>query len=420
MLVSPSRFETMETPIALVLADSTGYGKLSSAEKNAAAGIIVDAANRVHVISPGSTLHAAGKHAGQHALTHMIAALAELPGTSPEDAVLHQLLHSHAAIEVIFIRAEDSVPASKKIQQRFKVMAEYRKDLSLPETDFSIMSLQEEFPGLHGEQDPLHFCTTLADAAFDLLIAKAISQVSQKYLLPPLVLVVCAGWNAEPNKKSSMFEALCAKHLSQCKTTDDLLNWALLNAGKGSATNLSESGNVTGLSKTLYQTYRQDDTKIADINTRALPKEFTRKFLDDDDCEEYIRKMLGKVALDHYKSLELGAHRADFFRYILLFFEGGVYLDMKSCLLRPLMDILEHCDGCSLVSCIGSNGKHIHQGQIMCSKYHPLLHGAMQQVMSTEPAMLSRRGKYLTFCNQMWEILLGQLREGRPYLKQFV
>ena len=81
--------------------------------------------------------------------------------------------------------------------------------------------------------------------------------------------------------------------------------------------------------------------------------------------EKFIMAHRGSATLQHYKEYTSPAHRADLFRYMLLFVQGSVYLDIKSCLLAPLVTLLGSCcQGADFISCIGSAGTHIHQGAI--------------------------------------------------------
>ena len=247
----------------------------------------------------------------------------------------------------------------------------------------------------------MHFSQPVAADAYDRMIAKARAEVSQAEFL----VIVCAGWNAENRSESApLKEAFTAKQLSMCKTTRDLSQWACLNsAGSVSCPYLSTLNEVP---KVLHQTNKSDHDKLKTVNSAFLPVDFRREFHDDARCEAYIKSMLGSAALKHYRNLVMSAHRADFFRYVLLFFEGGVYLDIKSCLLQNLRKILTHCGKCSLVTCIGASGSHIHQGILMCPAGHPLLHAAILKIMETPPASLgAKSGKYMTFCKQMWNIL---------------
>ena len=116
----------------------------------------------------------------------------------------------------------------------------------------------------------MHFEGTIAAQAFDNIVQKAINEVHSQYLETeerPLVVVVCAGWNVEPDKVSSMKEALCAKHLSKCVDTIDFVNWAQLHAGMGKTCTLG-----TDLPKKMFQTYKEDHPLAREVNTKALPR----------------------------------------------------------------------------------------------------------------------------------------------------
>ena len=64
--------------------------------------------------------------------------------------------------------------------------------------------------------------------------------------------------------------------------------------------------------------------------------EFRR--IDDTTMERFIEKEFGGIVYEAFRSLNpaLGAMRADFWRYCVLYYYGGVYLDMDSKLILPL------------------------------------------------------------------------------------
>ena len=66
------------------------------------------------------------------------------------------------------------------------------------------------------------------------------------------------------------------------------------------------------------------------------------KFYDDQDVEVFIRKNYDARILKAYHRINplYGATRADFFRYLLIYRRGGVYLDIKSGASRPLNEIV--------------------------------------------------------------------------------
>ena len=86
-----------------------------------------------HIISPSSSLSSPGKAPKQLSLAHALAV--------ENDTRLRQALEEDRIMKVVFINASDSV-MSKKKQQQYRQMKLYREALQLPETDFTIMSLQ--------------------------------------------------------------------------------------------------------------------------------------------------------------------------------------------------------------------------------------------------------------------------------------
>ena len=126
---------------------------------------------------------------------------------------------------------------------------------------------------------------------------------------PFFVVVVCAGWNAEPHATTSMKESFCAKQLALCKTTIDLMRWAKMNSGCQLQFDIA----LSSVPKVLYQTNKEDHEKLQQLNRAALPSDFERKFYNDLMCEEYMKEKLGPRGLEHYKALAMGAHRAYIF-----------------------------------------------------------------------------------------------------------
>ena len=113
----------------LVLADSTGQGKTDFQDTRS----VLDDNEVFHIISPSSSLSSPGKAPKQLSLAHALAV--------ENDTRLRQALEEDRIMKVVFINASDSV-MSKKKQQQYRQMKLYREALQLPETDFTIMSLQ--------------------------------------------------------------------------------------------------------------------------------------------------------------------------------------------------------------------------------------------------------------------------------------
>ncbi|KHT40795.1 glycosyltransferase family 32 protein [Pectobacterium brasiliense] len=81
-------------------------------------------------------------------------------------------------------------------------------------------------------------------------------------------------------------------------------------------------------------------------------------FYDENSIIEYIEKHYEKETLNIYLSIDpkYGAARADLFRYLLIYIEGGVYLDIKSSCSIPLDEAIK--EDCEVLLCSWDNKKY--------------------------------------------------------------
>lgn len=98
----------------------------------------------------------------------------------------------------------------------------------------------------------------------------------------------------------------------------------------------------TAIPKVIHQTYsRQDLPKPLAANVsrlRDLNPSWEHRLYDDEDIARYVRDHFGAriaATLDRLAP-EYSVARSDVFRYMLMYREGGVYLDIKSYASRPL------------------------------------------------------------------------------------
>jgi hypothetical protein len=84
-----------------------------------------------------------------------------------------------------------------------------------------------------------------------------------------------------------------------------------------------------------------------------------------------------------WKELE-GAHAADLFRYCLLFDRGGVYLDIKIVLLKPLRDMFYQSN--TLYTVLGHNAQQIFQGVLVSYPHNPIFAYLIEQALHTSAA----------------------------------
>jgi len=106
-----------------------------------------------------------------------------------------------------------------------------------------------------------------------------------------------------------------------------------------------EMGNT--IPKIIHQTYpckSQLPVEIQDnINKICLlNSNWEYRLYDDTDIEAKILKHYGLEILHIYQKINpsYGPARADFFRYLLMYAEGGMYLDIKSLVTRPFDEVI--------------------------------------------------------------------------------
>jgi hypothetical protein len=146
-------------------------------------------------------------------------------------------------------------------------------------------------------------------------------------------------------------------------------------------------------SKALPPILEQNVAKLKHLNPG-----WEYRFYDDDDMVEYIRSAYGSEMLGYYTRInpKYGASRADLFRYLLIYREGGVYLDIKGSMDKPLDEVLNR-DDVYLLSrwpAAGSRyagwgehrqlkhvgGEEFQQWHIIAAPGHPFLRAVIERV----------------------------------------
>lgn len=99
--------------------------------------------------------------------------------------------------------------------------------------------------------------------------------------------------------------------------------------------------------KKLFQTAKSFDTLPPEIKAniarlKELNPDWDYQFFDDEKMKSYLRSKLspGEWALLQEVNPKYGVVFADIFRYVVIYNEGGVYLDVKSTATRPLSETI--------------------------------------------------------------------------------
>lgn len=159
--------------------------------------------------------------------------------------------------------------------------------------------------------------------------------------------------------------------------------------------------------KIIHQTYKNHDIpeKILPIITDLRQKNpsWEYRFYDDDTINAYLNQHADTRTRKAYARLhpKCGAARADLFRYIVLYHEGGVYFDIKSTCVYPLDEVIHPDDtfiitqwqneigqknaGTGLFSKIftplGIAGGEYQQWAIACERHSPIMRHVIERVV---------------------------------------
>jgi inositol phosphorylceramide mannosyltransferase catalytic subunit len=96
--------------------------------------------------------------------------------------------------------------------------------------------------------------------------------------------------------------------------------------------------------KIIYQTYVNNKlpiiTKLFVWWTKRVNKDYRYEFYDDQRIEKFLKDEFPADVWEAYNKIAIGAAKADFFRYAILYKHGGVYVDIDGAIVRPLSEII--------------------------------------------------------------------------------
>jgi len=155
----------------------------------------------------------------------------------------------------------------------------------------------------------------------------------------------------------------------------------------------------------LFQTYTTRD-KVPQIvfdNVAKFAPEYKYQFFGDKECREFLRKYFIPEILQKFDEFE-GAHKADLFRYCVLYLYGGVYLDIKTVLIRPLKEVFDHeNDNFSFYSVLSINDNTIYQGILAVKPLSKIMLHNINFMINTSKQ--SAKNKYIIFTEYLFRDL---------------
>lgn len=136
--------------------------------------------------------------------------------------------------------------------------------------------------------------------------------------------------------------------------------------------------------KNIFQTFRTSKLPfITRYYVRRLQKQnpdWNYEFYDDERILNFFEEAFSPEYLTAYNSLTIGAAKADFFRYAVLYKYGGVYLDIDGYAKTPLDKFIRPDDE-AIISPEG-NPHFFCQWALVFNKEHPILKKTLEAVLT--------------------------------------
>jgi len=100
--------------------------------------------------------------------------------------------------------------------------------------------------------------------------------------------------------------------------------------------------------KIIHQTFKTANlpflTRWHISGFRKKNPEYAYEFYDDERIEHFLQTEFDEETLKLYRKINIGAAKADFFRYAVMLKKGGVYLDIDSSINGKLDDLIRPGD----------------------------------------------------------------------------
>ena len=162
--------------------------------------------------------------------------------------------------------------------------------------------------------------------------------------------------------------------------------------------------------KVVIQTYFDKNKipqKVYD-NISKFGPDYKHIIFDDNEIIDFLKNNFKKDVLKTFNHLK-GAHKADLFRYCYLYKYGGVYLDIKTELIKPLDEVFSQNFTYSVISIVRDT---IYQGIISTPPGNPIflkLIKFMVQLVKSK-----RKYAYIIFTKDFWNNIYRECNI-RPY-----
>ncbi len=122
--------------------------------------------------------------------------------------------------------------------------------------------------------------------------------------------------------------------------------------------------------------------KITD-RFKELNSDYTYYLYDDNDMDNFVNQHFNGEISECYNKLNIIVAKVDFWRYLVLYKYGGVYLDMDSSINKPLNELIKPEDQAIITAEGGFPPHRLYvQWSLVFSKGHPILKKTIELICS--------------------------------------
>lgn len=135
--------------------------------------------------------------------------------------------------------------------------------------------------------------------------------------------------------------------------------------------------------KVVYQSwYTREFHPIVQAKLDAMKRlnpDYRFVLYTDEEMDEFVNKEFPGEIAECYNRLNIVVAKVDFWRYLILYKYGGIYLDIDSEILRPFSEWVEETDQ-AILSAEQNDYKFV-QWCLLFSKGHPILQKTIETVV---------------------------------------
>ena len=158
--------------------------------------------------------------------------------------------------------------------------------------------------------------------------------------------------------------------------------------------------------KILHLTYFSKEAVPSYVfdNINKYCSDYKIIFYDDNACINEL-KQIDNILVDKFKQLDRGAHKADLFRYCILYKYGGVYLDIKTDLKMPINNFIDHTINNALYTVYTENTDKIYQGFIATYPQNDVFTELVKDIL-----MHPARPKYHFTIKKFYQLIMNNIQ----------